>query len=264
MLRTTAAHIADCLNVPIEGLKIDDLVRVGPEFRQYLEERRFKRNSVRSYSNFLHILLRAAKDLGWQFSGLEVPEPWKEIMGRLAKFHKGYTGPIQIAIRRGDGPSEFSEKHLSDWREEALRRGCCYGYVRSFAACFRLAVLRLGLADRFPLLSCGRQRQHTHYGVPIDNFPVPLQDEVRLLLRWKQDPYAEGRPRRGRHLSQPPSMNPEKRVCKSGRSRIFRSKSVRQVRNWSLRWPFWNRGRRFFKPNPKSLPRASSVKDTFC
>jgi hypothetical protein len=85
MLRTTATHLADCLKVPIERLKIADLVRVGPEFRQYLEQRRFKRNSVRSYSNFLHILLQTAKNLGCQFNDFDVPEPWKEIMDRLAK-----------------------------------------------------------------------------------------------------------------------------------------------------------------------------------
>src|SRR3989442_9149435 len=64
MLRTTAGHISTFLKVPVEQLRIEALVDVGPAFRLYLKEHRFKRNAVRSYSNFAGMLLREARARG--------------------------------------------------------------------------------------------------------------------------------------------------------------------------------------------------------
>jgi len=77
MLRSTANHISTFLNVLLEQLAIDALENLGPRFRNHLRERRFKTNSVRSYSNYLSMLLRAAREFGWESPALEIPEDWK-------------------------------------------------------------------------------------------------------------------------------------------------------------------------------------------
>jgi integrase len=62
---------------------------------------------------------------------------------------------------------------------------------------FRRALARSGLADRIPNLYCA-SRKAPPYGVPLSSFPAGLQHEVEALLKCKQDPYAYGRPRKGR------------------------------------------------------------------
>src|SRR5437660_210583 len=88
MLRSTAGHIASFLNVPIEQLAIEALVDLAPAFRNYLRERRFKRNSVRSYANFLSILLRTARELGWESPQLEIPDIWKPVLAVMQKHRR--------------------------------------------------------------------------------------------------------------------------------------------------------------------------------
>ncbi len=65
MLRTTAGHISDCLNIPLDQLTIDALVGLAPRFTTYLQGRRHKRNAIRSYRNYAGMLLRKAEALGW-------------------------------------------------------------------------------------------------------------------------------------------------------------------------------------------------------
>jgi integrase len=200
MLKSTAGHISDFLKVPLELLEINALVDLGPSFRLHLKERRYKVNAVRSYSNFLAILLKEARQSGWEPRQIDIPEPWKEIFTGLAKCQKGFTGIIRFAIRRGERPSDLCEKDFDDWYQQALARGRAYVYVRSFRSSFKRAVLRLGLADRFPKLSWAPRK--VRYGIPVRAFPTPLREEVQALLKWKQDPYAEGRPRRARHRAE--------------------------------------------------------------
>jgi len=206
MLRSTAGHISSFLNVPIEQLAIEALVDLAPAFRNYLRERRFKRNSVRSYANFLSILLRTARELGWESPQLEIPDIWKPILAAMQK-HRGtgtrgqYYGCAKIvrwAIRQGKTPSDFSDDDLRVWGEAFLKEGRSYEYMVSVKSNFRRALRENGLADKLPGISCNSAADR-QYGVPLREFPPPLRDEVEALLQWKQAPFAPGRPRRGRH-----------------------------------------------------------------
>src|SRR5207245_5356505 len=73
MLRTTAGHITSFLNVPVEKVGIDGLVNIVPEFRHYLKQKRYKRNTANGYCNYAGLLLRKAKQLGWVPSNPEIP-----------------------------------------------------------------------------------------------------------------------------------------------------------------------------------------------
>jgi integrase len=196
MLRTTANRLSTFLNVPVDRLAIDDVVDVAPEFRNYLEERRYKHNAVRSYCGFLATLLRAAKELGWECRQPEIPDAWKEILCALAKCKNGVSGIVRYAIRQGKVPSELCDQDLNAWSQMALNQGRAYAYAHHLSTRFRRAISELGLADNFPHIS--RTSHKIRYGVPVRFFPARLRAEVEALLTWKQDPYAEGRPRRAR------------------------------------------------------------------
>jgi hypothetical protein len=94
MLRTTAGHISSFLKLPVEQLAIDALLDLGPSFRLYLKERRYKRDAVRSYSNFAAMLLRGAKEMGWVPQQSEVLEAWQLILAAMPK-NSGCGGIIR-------------------------------------------------------------------------------------------------------------------------------------------------------------------------
>src|SRR6267154_2376866 len=79
MLRTTAGHVAACLSQRLDQLAIDVLVDVAPQFTAYLMARHHKRNAVRSYRNYANMLVRKAKELGWEPSKSVVPAEWDAV-----------------------------------------------------------------------------------------------------------------------------------------------------------------------------------------
>lgn len=196
MLQTTAVHLSNFLNIPFDQLSIDAVQGIGPSFRLYLKERRFKRNAVRSYSNFAAMLVRLAKDLGWTPHRTEVYESWLPVASLVPRgSHCGTI--IGYAIQHQKTPACFSDQDLLLWGEDWLKRGRTYTYVRNVKAEFRKFMLKNGLSGRLPQLSCVSPRP-SKYGVPVHSLPPTLRHEVERLLQWKLDPYAEGRPRRGR------------------------------------------------------------------
>lgn len=197
MLRTTAGHTSNFLKLPVEQLPIDALLDLGPSFRLYLKERRYKRDAVRSYSNFAAMLLRGAKEMGWVPRQPEVPEAWQLILAAMPK-NSCCGGIIRYAIRKQRTPSQFSDDDLNLWGQELLNQGRSYRYVQKVKAHFRRWISKSGLAVQLPKFCCASRRP-SRYGVPLRCFPVRLRREVDALLKWKQDVYAQGRPRGGRH-----------------------------------------------------------------
>jgi hypothetical protein len=195
MLRTTAGHVSTFLNTPLDRLSIAALVEVDAlRFRNYLRERRYKRDSVRSYSNFLAILRRTAQELGWKQP--EVPEEWKPILRAMQK-HFPFREIIRYAIQKGKAPSEFCDDALDAWGEMFMDQGRSWSYTVKVKGGFRRALLEGGFAGQFPGIRCS-SRELREYGIPLRSFPPQLRLEVEALLKWKQDKYAEGRPRRAR------------------------------------------------------------------
>jgi integrase len=193
--RTTANHLARYLQVPIEQLSIDALVDVTPGFHAYLEQRRYKRNSVRSYCKFAVMLLANAKQLGWTPREPEVPEPWQPILAVVEK--AGCKGIVRYAIRQRVAPCNFSDGTLNAWGETMFARGRSYSTVQADKSIFRRVLRDCGFAKKLPRLS--QPQNSRQYGIPLSSFPAQLRDQVARLLEWKQAPFALKRPRRCRH-----------------------------------------------------------------
>jgi integrase len=196
MLQTTALHLSNFLNIPVDQLSLDAIHGVGPSFRLYLKERRFKTNAVRSYSNFVGMLLRLAKDLGWTPHRSDVCEAWQPIASLVPR--RSHCGTIiGYAIQHQKKPSSFADQDLLLWGEEWLKQGRTYVYVRGVKSEFRKFIRTHNLSALLPSFSCLSVRPST-YGVPVRFFPRRLKNEVERLLKWKVDVYAEGRPRKAR------------------------------------------------------------------
>lgn len=195
MLRTTAGHISRFLNLRVDQLAIDNLLDLGAPFRFYLKEQRFTYHAVRSYSNFAAMLLREAKKLGWTPRRPLVPEDWQPIFAVMPK-RSGCASIIRYAVQQNKAPSEFRDNDLHSWGMTFLAHGHTYRYMIATKNAFRHAVSRNGLTQKIGISVTTPEWRR--YGIPLRSFPPRLRLEVEALLKWKQDIYAEGRPRRAR------------------------------------------------------------------
>jgi hypothetical protein len=179
-------------------ISIHQLLDVRPKLRLYLTGREFKQNSVRSYSNFLRILLAKARNLGWSEYSAELEGAWEEIR-RVAARNRGCPGIALYAIRHGKKPAEFTEPDLSTWREATIRDGRSAGYLAAVTSHFKKAAYAAGQGPNLPQLDFSQKT----YGLPLSKFAEPLRGEVLALLDWKTAEFSPGRPRRARYLTSP-------------------------------------------------------------
>src|ERR1035441_9001705 len=66
VLRTTCNLLAVYLNGTMEQILLDSVKKNKDGFRKFLEDRKYKENSVRTYVNHVRILLNSASELGWE------------------------------------------------------------------------------------------------------------------------------------------------------------------------------------------------------
>jgi hypothetical protein len=195
MLGTTAAHLVDHLGVPPDKILIRTLLGLRPGLRVYLRERRYLRNSIRSYVNYVRILVNKARELGWVECSPELVAAWHEIR-QATKKRLGTIRLIEYAIANGLAPADFMESHLTNWTQAAIRAGRSYESVRMVKAGFRRLIFEAGLGPKIPGL---RPPVDSTYGVPFNELPNPLHDQVVDLLKWKTAEFAPERPQRAKN-----------------------------------------------------------------
>jgi hypothetical protein len=200
MLGATVAHIAIHLGEPPNRIAILKLLDIKPGLQAYLREKGFKRNSIRSYTNYLRILLQRARELGWSESSPELAAAWENIYGRMQGSNAGGSRAIlRYALRNGKGPADFTEADLNQWAEQALSEGRTRGYVRSIKGRFKKCVFDDGLDSELPGLHPPKAR--LIYGVEMSRLPPALGKQIGELLRWKTARFA---PKRGARCKQRP------------------------------------------------------------
>src|SRR6185437_3221838 len=89
MLRSTSGKIAAYLCKPLNEISLD-LVHANREgFRPFLEGQRHKEGAVRSYVNYLRMLLDSAGELGWK-PHARLSKEWQAVLDE-AKRNKCLT-----------------------------------------------------------------------------------------------------------------------------------------------------------------------------
>jgi hypothetical protein len=131
MLNSTASHLSSWLGQSPREIPISRLIGAAPEFGSFLRERRFKRNSVRSYLNYLRILVRIATELGWTERNPEVELLWRPLL--LAIPRRSWKSRIisipRYALQIGVAPMAFDDSHLDNWAVRMLIQGRTLSYV---------------------------------------------------------------------------------------------------------------------------------------
>jgi integrase len=194
MLGATADHISRALGKPLNDILICQLPTLRPALRIHLRERRFKRNSIRSYANFLRILLAKARELGWSECSPDVERAWEEIR-RVTRKKLACSTIIRYAIRNGLTPAQFTEAHLTNWREAAIRDGRSAGYLTDIKGRLKKAVYDAGLSWMLPRLAFQVYEERS-YGFGPTRLSEPLRTQILDLLKWKTAEFSPGRTRR--------------------------------------------------------------------
>lgn len=194
MLGTTAAHLVNHLGEPPDKISIRKLVDVRPGLKAFLKARRFTRSSTRSYCGYARILLQRARALGWVECSPELLAEWQPIRAAVKKA-VGCKRIIEYALARGISPRDFTEAHLAEWAQAAVRAGLVYEYVRIMQANFRRLISNAGLSSAIPGL---RPPFDNRYGVSFSELPNSLRNQILDLLKWKMAEFSVDRPRRAK------------------------------------------------------------------
>ncbi|MFB3921996.1 MAG: phage integrase SAM-like domain-containing protein [Terriglobia bacterium] len=201
MLKSTVGHLSRYLGRAPDKISIESLAdaSVLDGFVTYLKEkgrgkRGLSRNSVRSYVNYVRVLLRKARSLGWTAKHAEAEGEWKEIFHR-AKKH-GCSAVVQYAICNGLKPESFQDAHMEEMGQTMIRKGYTYKHVLTLKRNFRKLLAECGFQADVPGVSPFSPKPR--YGIRLSDFRGPLGQEVLELLKWKTDRFAEGRPAKAR------------------------------------------------------------------
>jgi hypothetical protein len=198
MFRRTADLVAEVLQRPKHEIAISELSDLFRPLKRFLEVRRFKRNSVRSYRNYLRILIQKAKALGWALQVSEAELAWKKVLAEMPRTRQtsSITWVARYAIQKNIKPSQFSDKDLDDCGNEALQRGQKYKAVRFNKVTFRRQVHKHAVKDKFTCLSPPKK---LCYGTRFSELRDALKTEIQGLMTWKTAEFMLGRPKRLKH-----------------------------------------------------------------
>lgn len=195
MFRTTADHLSNFAGVAVTHLTIELMGTLLPGFRNYLEGRKFARNTVNAYCGYSKSLLRLALDVGWVQPPNAAKAAWAPILARM-RFPRGSYGIVTYAIAKGKTPSQLTDRDLLDHSALVVSHGRTNSYAYEIPLRFRKAIEQAGLRTEFPQVSATVKPYY--WGIRVSDMPEPLRLEVRSLLRWKQDRLVEGRPQKMR------------------------------------------------------------------
>lgn len=189
MLHTTAARFLEFVNSTAELAPIDLLHSEKRAFVAHLKAGRYKLSSVKSYSNYLRILLRRAEDLGWKPDPVDICPEWRDVLTLLPQ-RPWAKQIVSFGSRCGKPPALFSEAELAEWRRERVNEGRSVTVAEGDCSRFRAAVARTSLASRFPLIKPRDKR----YGVPLAAMHPSLREEVQAVMDWKRNEFEIDRP----------------------------------------------------------------------
>jgi integrase len=192
MLRSTCSLFAAYLNQAAGEISIDAINESRDGFRSYLESHKYKKNAVRSYINYVRILLVKAKALGWK-PGRVAPEAWREVLAMSQA--KGCSGIAVHLMHNKENPKNVTIEDVNDWLMKGPGKELRYPYARKKTTHFWRVLRECRCTDQMPMCFVREQR----YGVPLGQFPPDLKREVTELLRWKCAEYSMDRPKKGRH-----------------------------------------------------------------
>ena len=188
MLRTTASKFASFVCKQPEGIGITEMDGMRRGFACALRDGKYKPSSIKSYRNYVNMLLRIARDAGWTCCEDLLPPAWITVATQLKK--AGARALVTHVAGRGLWPTNVEESDLTDWRKTSIASGMQPSYAEKCCALFRRAVLRSLDVGGVSQLNQGRSEYILR---PLDMHPA-LSQEVKKVVMWKTAEFQPDRP----------------------------------------------------------------------
>jgi integrase len=191
MLKTTCGHLGIYLDLPGDAIPLITVEAKRGGFRQFLEGRRYAGNSIRTYVNQVRLLLKAARKLGWD-PDISVSDDWKGLPHFAAG--KKIKAIVTYFSRSTKSPADVTLDDVEQWGVAALNDGLSYQTVVMQKSRFWHLLQDAG----WTTLALPSQSTRKQYGIPLEQFPPTMKNDVQALLKWKQADFAINRPKRGK------------------------------------------------------------------
>jgi integrase len=191
MLRSTAVKLEEFLGKPSSEITLQIMEDCREDFSDFLTARKYERNSVRSYLNYLRILVCKTKELGYT-AVRPIAPAWEELLLEARLLNCGAI--CKYFAMSGMAPGSVAEIDLCAWIQKRVERG--FGYHTAYSQVSRLR--RILTAAGYGVHLDGSKIDKGNYGIPVSEFPDKLRSEVETLLKWKQAEFAPGRQKGGK------------------------------------------------------------------
>lgn len=192
MLTSTVGSFLQFAGRTAENAPIDLLETEKEAFLQHLRSGKYAGNSVKSYRNFVNMLLKLARTYGWKPCPFQVPSAWQALWDAIDKAVAREM--MRFAIKLGRKPNDFSEDDLTTWCLNRVKAGYKHSGARQSCSHFRAAIVKAGLAPSLPLITFRK----IPYGVSLAKMDHRLSKEIKDLLAWKVSAFQPSRPPNGR------------------------------------------------------------------
>lgn len=192
MLLSTSSKLSEYLEKPAEKILLDSVYESRDEFRPFLARSKYKENSIRSYVNYLRILLNSAREMGWK-PNETVSEAWLGVTAlavqrkckRIVKyFARAKRSPLDVTIEDADR-----------WAQLMVERGHSHKHMMREKTLFWRLLRDSDCTNLTPKCILREEK----YAIPFEQLPPALKLEILQLLQWKQASFNPDRSKRGKH-----------------------------------------------------------------
>jgi integrase len=191
MMRTACGWLGRYLDLPGDQIPFDLIEDRKSGFRPFLEGRRLSESSIRSYVYQQRSLLKAAMRNGWRPDD-NATAAWKSLLKVAAEKH--LTDITRYLSRSTKSPAEVTKEAVDRWGEARISDGLMFTTVATKKNHFWRLLENTGWISGTP----AHLLKFTYYGIPIEQMPEKLREEIETVLKWKQAAFARNRPKKGK------------------------------------------------------------------
>jgi integrase len=190
-LRSICGILGKYLELPGDQIPFDLIEARKRSFRPFLEGRRYTEASVRTYVALQRRLLNTAREHGWNPDG-HPNAAWAPLFEIARKEHA--TDIIRHFARTMKSPAAVTMDDVEQWGKDRLSDGLMYTSIAVKKNVFWRILKQTGWIKTTP----SHLMKFDLYGVPLEEMPVKLRDDIQTVLKWKQAAFAPNRPKHGR------------------------------------------------------------------
>lgn len=121
MLHTVARKFIEFTGKQPPEISISEIATQKRAFAVHLRDGKYKPASIKSYRNFVNMLLRRAEAAGWDRAEEALRPEWEAISGMLHK--RAARDLVAFGSGLGRMPQDVNEDDLANWRKARIGEG---------------------------------------------------------------------------------------------------------------------------------------------